>query len=118
MLIIGWLIVGLLLLISGFLSLRDWFRSKYCQRHGSFGNCRRCDEDAASKFIAEAKERAEVERTRLEVAEIFQNMDEALRIELMAIVVERVERLHLLMGPDGLEQAVVTLYRKRQCRSD
>jgi hypothetical protein len=117
MILSGWLIVGLLV-ISGFLSLRDWFRSKRCQKHGSFGRCRRCDEDAVSQSRAEAEERAEAERKRLDVTKTFQNMDEKLRGELTAIVMERVERLHLLGGAHGLEAAVVTLYRKRQRQSE
>lgn len=117
MILAGWLIVGLLV-VSGFLSLRDWFRSKHCQKHGGFGRCRRCDEDASSKSRAEAEERAEVERKRLDVTKTFQNMDEKLRAELTAIVIERVERLHLLVGSDGFEAAVVTLYRKRQRQSE
>jgi hypothetical protein len=118
MVILGCLIVGLLLLLSGCLSLRDWFRSKHCQKHGSFGSCGRCKEDAASKSLAEAEERAEAERKRLDVAETFRDMDEAQRYELTTIVMERVDRLNLLMRPEGLEQSVVTLYRKRQCRCD
>ncbi|HWE84810.1 MAG TPA: hypothetical protein VG267_07685 [Terracidiphilus sp.] len=113
----GWLIVGLLL-VSGFLSLKDWFRSKRCQKHGGFGQCGRCDEDAASKSRAEAEERAEAERKRLDVATTFQNMDEKRRAELTAIVMERVERLHLFVGSEGLEAAVVRLYRNRQRQSE
>lgn len=113
MILAGWLIVGLLV-VSGFLSLRYWFRSKRCEKHGSFGRCRHCDEDALSQSRFEAEERAEAERKRLDVTNIFQNMDEKLRAELTAIVMERVERLHLLVSSHGLEAAVVTLYRKRQ----
>jgi hypothetical protein len=117
MILAGWLFIGLLV-ASGFLSLRDWFRSKRCQKHGGFGRCRRCDEDAALKSRAEAEERAEAERKRLDITKIFQNMDEKLRAELTAIVMERAERLHLLVGSDGLEAAVVRLYRKRQRQSE
>jgi hypothetical protein len=88
MILAGWLFIGLLV-ASGFLSLRDWFRSKRCQKHGGFGRCRRCDEDAALKSRAEAEERAEAERKRLDITKIFQNMDEKLRAELTAIVMER-----------------------------
>lgn len=113
----GWLIVALLI-AYGFFSIKDWLRSKRCQKHGVFGRCRRCDEDAASKARAEAEEIAEAERQRLDIAETFQNIDETLRAELTAIVMERAKRLHLLVGSGDLEAAVVTVYRKRRHDSE
>lgn len=108
----GLMIIGLLA-IGGFLSVRDWINSKRCNRHASFGRCKRCEEEAAANLKAIAEEEAETERKRLEIEQIFEEMDIASREELMAIVVERVQRLHLLAGNLELKEAVVKLYKKR-----
>ena len=106
----GWLIVSLLALAY----FCNWFHSKRCQAHGVFGRCRRCEEEAAVKAQAEAEARAEAERQRLDIEETYKNMDETLRDELTAIVVERARREDLLIRPGDLEAAVVRIYRRRK----
>lgn len=94
--------------------LSDLFRSKRCYRHGIFGRCRRCEEEAAARVKAEAEARAEAERQRIEIEETFKNMDEAKRDELTTLVKERAKREDLLVGPGDLEAAVVKMYKKFQ----
>jgi len=110
---------GLLALLLAYLYIRDWFRSKWCGHHGVFGRCFRCeDENAArskSKAPADAEAKAEAERQQLDIEETYSNMDEALRNELTAIVLERAEREHLLIhSGSSLEAAVVKIYRRRR----
>jgi hypothetical protein len=113
---IGW-VGGLLALLLAYLYIRDWLRSKWCGHHGVFGQCRRCEEENAArsraKAQAEAEAKAESERSRLDIQETYRNMDEALRNELTAIVLERAEREHLLIrSGSSLEAAVVRIYRR------
>jgi hypothetical protein len=113
---IGW-VGGLLALLLAYLYIRDWLRSKWCGHHGVFGRCRRCEEENAArsraKAQAEAEAKAESERSRLDIQETYRNMDEALRNELTAIVLERAEREHLLIrSGSSLEAAVVRIYRR------
>ena len=115
---IGWA-GGLLTILLAYLYIRDWLRSKWCGPHGAFGRCRRCEEENAArskaKAQAEAEAKAESERSRLDIQETYRNMDEALRNELTAIVLERAEREHLLIrSGSSIEAAVVTIYRKRR----
>jgi hypothetical protein len=108
---IGW-VGGLLALLLAYLYISDWFCSKRCGPHGVFGRCRRCEEEAAARAKAEAEEKAEAERQRLDIEETYRNMDETLRNELTAIVLERADREHLVIRSGDLEAAVVRIYRR------
>jgi hypothetical protein len=108
---IGW-IGGLLTLLLAYLYIGDWFRSKRCQRHGVFGRCGRCEEETAARARAGAEAKAETECQRLDIEETYRSMDETLRNELTAIVLERAEREHLMIRSDDLEAAVVRIYRR------
>ena len=115
---IGW-IGGLLALLLAYFYIRDWLRSKWCGHHGVFGRCRRCEDENAArskpKAQADAEAKAEAEGQRLDIEETYSNMDEALRNELTAIVLERAEREHLLIrSGSSLETAVVRIYRRRR----
>lgn len=115
---IGW-VDGLLTLLLAYLYIRDWLRSMWCGRNGVFGRCRRCEDEnvarSEAKAQADAEAKAEAERQRLDIEETYSNMDEALRNELTAIVLERAEREHLLIrSGSSLEAAVVRIYRRRR----
>jgi len=108
---IGWA-GGLLALLLAYLYISDWFRSKRCERHGVFGRCGRCKEETEARARAEAEAGAEAERQRLDIEDTYRSMDETLRNELTAMVLERAEREHLMIRSGGLESAVVRIYRR------
>ena len=108
--LLGWLVA----LFIAYWLLNDLFTSKRCYRHGGFGRCRRCDEEAAARAKAEAEARAEAIRQRMEIEETYKNMDEEKRNELATLVKDRAKREHLFIGPGDLEAAVVRVYRKSQ----
>lgn len=114
---IGW-VGGLLALLLTYLSIRDWLRSKWCGPHGVFGRCRRCEEENAArskaKAQAEAEAKAESEAHWLDIQQTYRNMDETLRNELTAIVLERAEREHLMIHSGDLEAAVVRICKRRR----
>jgi hypothetical protein len=110
--LISW-VGGLLALLLAYFSISDWLRSKRCGPHGVFGRCRRCEEEAAARARAEAEEKAEAEHQRLDIEETYRNMDETLRNELTARVLELAEREHLVIRSGDLEAAVVRIYRRR-----
>jgi len=105
---LGWLLA----LLIAYVLLTDLFRSKRCHRHGVFGRCRRCEEEAAARIKAEAEVRAEAERQRVEIEETYKNMDEAKRDELTTLVKERAKREDFCIGPGDLEVAVVRMYKR------
>ena len=113
----GW-VGGLLALLLTYLYIKDWLRSKWCGPHGVLGRCRRCEEENAtrskSKAQAEAEAKAESARHWLDIQQTYRNMDEALRNELTATVLERAEREHLVIRSGDLEAAVVRIYRRRR----
>jgi hypothetical protein len=106
---VGW-VGGFLALLLAYLYISDWFRSKRCERHGVFGRCGRCEEETEARARAEAEAKAEAERQRLDVEDAYRSMDETLRKELTAIVLERAEREHLMIRSGDLEAAVVRIY--------
>ena len=110
---------SLLALLLAYFYIRDWLRSKWCKPHDVFGRCRRCEQETAArskaKVQAEAEAKAESERHWLDIQETYKNMDETLRNELTALVLERAEREHLLVrSGTSLEAAVVWIYRRRR----
>jgi hypothetical protein len=105
---LGWLLV----LFIAYWFLSDLLRSKRCYRHGVFGRCRRCQEEAEARVKAEAKARAEAERQRMEIEETYKNMDERKRDELTTLVKDRAKREALFIGPGDLEAAVVRMYER------
>jgi hypothetical protein len=109
---LGWLLA--LIIVYWFLS--DLLRSKRCSSHGVFGRCRRCEEEAAARVKAEGEARAEAESQRMEIEEIYRNMDEEKRDELTTIVKERAKREDLLIGPGDLKAAVVRMYKRSQSK--
>jgi hypothetical protein len=103
----SWLVIGFLAIAY----LVNWVSSLRCERHGGFGRCRICEQEAAEKAKAEAEARVEAERRWRDIEDTYRSMDASLRDELTAIVKKRAEREHLVIRAGDLETAVVRIYR-------
>lgn len=109
---VGWLILLFFLCVF----LNSLYNRQRCYRHGVFGHCRCCDEEEAAKIRTEAAARTSAERRRMQIEQIYSEMDEVERNELTAIVMARAEREHLLIRQGDLEAAVVRMYERTHGR--
>jgi hypothetical protein len=114
---IAW-VGGLLAFWPAYFCIRSRLRSKWCGPHGVFGLCRICEEEHAArskaKAQAEANAEAETEHRWRDIQETYQSMDEGLRNQLTALVLERAEREHLLIRSSELKADVVRVYKRRR----